>query len=341
MKLWMIAELGVSFMRREDFCRQVCAGRLGSSMEYTTLGRTGLRVSVMGLGAGGHSRLGQGTGQTAETSVNIVRRALDLGINFIDTAEGYGTEALVGEGIAGRAREGIVLSTKKSMSRDGKRITPEDLCHGLEESLKRLKTDRVEVYHLHGVAAKEYDYARDQLVPAMLRLREQGKIRSIGITEAFGSDTRHEMMAPAMRDDCWDVIMVGFNVLNHSARRLVLEETRRKNIGVLDMFAVRSFLSRPEKLKACVAALLAEGRIKAKLDAEKPLDFLLSEARSIPEAAYRFCRAEPGIHVVLSGTGNVSHLEENVASILRPPLSGATRQRLIDIFKDVDHVSGQ
>ena len=70
------------------------------------------------------------------------------------------------------------------------------------------------------------------------------------------------MMSEAVKDDCWDVIMVGFNILNQSARERVLVETRRKGIGVLDMFAVRSALSRREKLKATVAALMAEGRIR-------------------------------------------------------------------------------
>ena len=110
----------------------------------------------MGIAGWGRER-----GKTAEQSVAIVRRAMELGINFIDTAEVYGTEALVGEGIAGARRDGLVLSTKKSMSKDGKLITASDLVQGLEESLKRLKTDRVEVYHLHGVSAKDYPYARE------------------------------------------------------------------------------------------------------------------------------------------------------------------------------------
>ena len=314
------------------------------TMEYTTLGRTGLRVSVMGLGAGGHSRLGQSTGQSADTSVGIVRRAIELGINFIDTAESYGTEPLVGEGISAAARDKLVLSTKKSMSQDGHRITPEDLSRGLEESLKRLRTDRVEVYHLHGVSAGDYRYAREHLAPAMQKLREQGKIRFIGITEAFGSDTRHEMFSLALHDDCWQVIMVGFNILNQSARSRVLEAAQSKGIGVLDMFAVRSALSRPEKLKATIAALVADGHIRpGELDPASPLGFLTADgiAQSIPDAAYRFCRAEPGVHVVLSGTGNPLHLEENVASILRPPLAPAVRQRLMDAFEGIDNVSGQ
>nr|PZN30581.1 MAG: aldo/keto reductase [Chloroflexota bacterium] len=311
-------------------------------MEYVTLGRTGLKVSVLGLGGGGHSRLGQRTGASPEQSVAIVRRALELGVNFVDTAEAYGTEELVGEALRETRRDQVVLSTKKSVGRDGRLISGAELERGLEASLARLRTDYVDVYHLHGVRPEQYDHALAELVPAMLKLRDEGKIRFLGITEAFVSDTGHEMMARAVRDDCWDVVMVGFNILNQSARERVLPETMRRNIGVLCMFAVRDALSRPEKLRQTVAELVEQGLVdRGALDPQDPLGFVLEAAPSLPDAAYRFCRAEPGVHVVLSGTGNIAHLEQNAASILRPPLPEDIRRRLIDIFQRVDSVSGQ
>lgn len=312
-------------------------------MEYTILGRTGLRVSIMGLGGGGHSRLGQSTGRSVEQSVAVVRRALDLGITLIDTAESYNTEEIVGQGIRGR-RDQVILSTKKSISRAGVPITPEDLAVGLEQSLKRLGTDHVEIYHLHGVPEPLYDHAREKLVSAMRKLREQGKIRFLGITELFNSDTSHRMMARAVRDDCWDVMMVGFNILNQSARKRILAHTRAKGIGTLNMFAVRQALSRVDKLRETIGQLLQQGLIdRDNIDLESPLGFLLRDgaAVSVPDAAYRFCRYEPGIDVVLSGTGNVEHLEENVASLLRPDLPAADRQQLMRLFERVDGVSGQ
>ncbi len=72
-------------------------------MDYTTLGRTGLRVSVAGLGCGGNSRLGKADGRSFAESVAVVRRALDLGVNFLDTAAAYGTEEIVGDAISQRA----------------------------------------------------------------------------------------------------------------------------------------------------------------------------------------------------------------------------------------------
>jgi aryl-alcohol dehydrogenase-like predicted oxidoreductase len=311
-------------------------------MEYVTLGNTGLQVSVAGLGGGGHSRLGQRRGATADQSVAIVQRALALGITFIDTAESYGTEALIGSALAGVPRHTVVLSTKKSITEQGRLITAAELVHGLEASLERLRTDYVDVYHLHGVRADQYDHAVAELVPALRKLRAAGKIRFLGITEQFGADTSHHMLARAVLDDDWDVVMVGFNILNQSARSRVLAEARRRGIGVLCMFAVRDALSHLDTLRATVGKLAQQGLIDPQaVNLADPLDFVRPAADSLPDAAYRFCRAEPGIHVVLSGTGNIQHLEANVASILRPPLPDSLRARLVELFGHIDTVSGQ
>jgi aryl-alcohol dehydrogenase-like predicted oxidoreductase len=311
-------------------------------MDSITLGRTGLRASVLGLGGGGHSRLGQRTGATEAESGAIVRRALELGINFIDTAEGYGTEPLIGAALRGVSRGDVVLSTKKSPADHGRLIGAAELTSGLEASLARLRTDYVDIYHLHGVRADQYDYAVAELVPAMLKLRDQGKIRFLGITESFAVEPGHAMLARAAHDPYWDVVMVGFNILNQSARERVLAATSRQASGVLCMFAVRDALSRPAKLRETMAELVRQGLIDGDaLDMHDPLGFLDSVAESLPDAAYRFCRAEPGMHVILSGTGSLEHLEQNVASILRPPLPADVRQRLADIFARVDTVSGQ
>jgi L-galactose dehydrogenase len=311
-------------------------------MEYVTLGNTELQVSVLGLGGGGHSRLGQRTGATEDESAAIVHRALDLGITFVDTAEAYGTEAIIGAALSGARRQDVVLSTKKSVSDQGRLITAAELTRGLDASLARLQTDYVDIYHLHGVRPEQYDDAIAELMPAMVRLRAAGKIRFLGITEAFGSDTGHQMLARAVREDDWDVVMVGFNILNQSARDRVLLEARRRGIGVLCMFAVRDALSRPDKLREMVGELAQQGLIERDaVDLQNPLAFVDQVAETLPDAAYRFCRAEPGIHVVLSGTGKRAHLEQNVASILRPPLPDSVRARLIDLFARVDTVSGQ
>lgn len=117
-------------------------------MEYTTLGRTGLKVSVMGIGCGGPSRIGQTAGISEEDSIAIVKHGLNSGINFIDTAEVYRTEKIVGEAIKNFNREDIVISTKKSTW--GK-LHPNDVLKSFERSINNLGTDYIDIYHLHGV----------------------------------------------------------------------------------------------------------------------------------------------------------------------------------------------
>lgn len=313
-------------------------------MEYVTLGRTGLRVSRLGLGGGGHSRLGQRFGATPVESVRIVRRALELGVNFVDMAEAYGTEAVVGVALRDAGREQVILSTKKSITDQERLITADELAGGLEASLKRLGTEYVDVYHLHGVREDQYDHARTVLVPALMQLRDHGKIRFLGITEAFAADPGHGMLARAVRDEPWDVVMVGFNILNQSARARVFAETIRRNTGVLCMFAVRNALRQLDTLRQAIGMLVDQGLIdRHVLDLEDPLGFALQAegVEGLPDAAYRFCGAEPGIHVVLSGTGNIQHLEQNVRSILSPPLPDDVRQKIVDSFAHVDTISGQ
>ena len=85
-------------------------------MEYTTLGRTGLRVSVAGLGTGGFSRLGLKTGKTEDEAARLIHEAVGLGINFIDTAPAYGTEGVVGIALKTLPRDQVVIATKAACS---------------------------------------------------------------------------------------------------------------------------------------------------------------------------------------------------------------------------------
>jgi aryl-alcohol dehydrogenase-like predicted oxidoreductase len=91
-----------------------------------------------------------------------------------------------------------------------------------------------------------------------------------------------------------------------------------------------------------VVELTEQGLLDGDLDADEPLGFLVHDGGgvSVVDAAYRFCRDEPGIDVVLTGTGNVEHLKENIASLERPPLPDSDTARLKQIFARVDSVSG-
>ncbi|MBI2858886.1 MAG: aldo/keto reductase, partial [Chloroflexi bacterium] len=235
----------------------------------------------------------------------------------------------------------LVLSTKKLLWEN---ITPDEVRKGLEQSLKQLGTDYVDIYHLHGVKAAQYDYLVSVIVPFLEKARQDGKIRFIGITENFTMDPQHAMLRRAVLDDCWDVMMVGFNILNQSARDRVFPGAISKNIGVLNSYAVRLGLTRKERLHQLIQELVLKGQLDAAaINMEDPLGFLLRQggAMNTTEAGYRFCREEPGVHVVLSGTGNPAHLQQNIETFSSPPLPEKDVERLKLLFRNADCVSGQ
>ncbi|MFX0069585.1 MAG: aldo/keto reductase [Candidatus Hermodarchaeota archaeon] len=310
-------------------------------MEFTSLGRTRLKVSVMGLGGGGPSRIGKGTGKTSKESITLIRYALDHGINIIDTAELYRTEKIVGEALKGRERESLILSTKKTIFAN---LNSEQVEKAFNKSLKALNTDYIDIYHLHAVMLEDYDRVIPKIIPTFQKLKEEGLIHFIGITERFDLDPQHRMLQRALQDDYWDVIMVGFNILNQTARDLVFSETLKRNIGTLIMFPVRLALSRPERLREIINELIENNQINpSDIDLDNPLDFLIHEggAKNLVDAAYRFCNNEPGADVILSGTGNIDHLKDNIKSFSRPPLPDKDLLILKKIFKNVNSVSGQ
>ena len=156
-------------------------------MLYRTLGRTGLQVSLMSFGTGGPSNLGQRTGLSPEGQKNLLRRCLDLGVNLFDTSAQYSeSEAILGRSLQGVPRESYLLATKWGHREgDGSFKEPEALAESVESSLRALRTDHIDVMQFHGVLPAEYDVVVERLYPEMQRLREQGKIRHIGLSEQF------------------------------------------------------------------------------------------------------------------------------------------------------------
>ncbi len=111
--------------------------------------------------------------------------------------------------------------------------------------------------------------------------------------------------------------------------------TRAHKVGTLLMFAVRSIFARPAQLAATMRELAESGQVPAWLaETDDPLGFLVHPggASSLTDAAYRFVRHEPGVDVVLFGTGDAAHLRSNIDSILKPPLPQADRARLAELF---------
>ncbi|WP_428484731.1 aldo/keto reductase [Rhodopila sp.] len=304
-------------------------------MQYTTLGRTGLRVSVAGLGCGGFSRLGLGTGQSTDHAIGIIRQALDLGVNLIDTAAVYNTEEVVGAALRGIPRESVVVCTKASKPAGDAAFSVDNVIDSLDFSLRRLGLDYVDVFQLHAVPPAAYGQVRDTIVPALLRERARGKFRFLGITETAPNDPGQKMLYRATQDDMWDTAMVAFHLMHQVARTQVFPHTLARGIGTLMMFAVRGIFARPAQLAATMRDLAKAGQIPAWLaDSDDPLGFLVHPdgASSVTDAAYRYVRHEAGVDVVLFGTGDSAHLRSNVASILKAPLPAADLLKVREFF---------
>jgi aryl-alcohol dehydrogenase-like predicted oxidoreductase len=305
-------------------------------VQYTFLGRTGLRVSVAGLGCGGNSRLGLGVGKSEAQAISLVRLAVDLGVNFFDTAEAYGTEEVLGRALVGVSRERVVISSKsRILDPNGKPLPRDTVVSNLEQSLRRLGLERIDVFQLHAVQLKHYDYVLSELVPALQQQRQQGKIAHLGISETPPRDPDQAMLSRALDDSCWEVMMLAFHMLNQGPRARVFPRTLARGIGTLLMFVVRNIFSRANVLRDTIRQLVQNGELPETLQHQSdPLGFLIHEggASSLTDAAYRFARHEPGADVVLFGTGDQHHLRRNVESLLRPPLPISDCDRLRSVF---------
>jgi len=306
------------------------------------LGKTAMNVSVAGLGCGGGSRLGMARGLSTEQSVALVRLAMDLGVNYLDTAAVYGTEAIVGQAIKSVPRDQVHVATKALVRRGGGLIPVAEIIASLENSLRTLDTDYVDVFQFHAVPPDIYDRMRDEYAPALLREKEKGKLRHLGLTETPPNDPAGVMLTRASEDPTWEVIMLGFHMMHQVARKNAFPGTRANGIGTVLMFVVRGIFSIPGRLEEAMATLAAAGKVPAWLaEGGNPLRFLIHDnggATSVIDAAYRYARHEPGSDVIVFGSGVEDHIRTNVASILAPPLPAADVAKLEELFGHLEGV---
>jgi aryl-alcohol dehydrogenase-like predicted oxidoreductase len=228
-----------------------------------------------------------------------------------------------------------VVATKAFIHRNDEWSSPERVVASLDNSLRLLGTDYVDVFNLHGIEEYEYDYALNTIAPALLKEKEKGKIRHIGLTENPIVDFTNATLKRAVHDPVWEVFMVGFHMMHQGARRDVFPITQQKGIGTLIMFAVRSIFADPPRVAREMKALAKKGLVEKWLgETDDPLGFLVHAdgADSMIDAAYRFVRHEPGVDVVLFGTGDAAHLRTNIASLLKPPLPATDRAKLLALF---------
>ncbi|HEY2592607.1 MAG TPA: aldo/keto reductase [Chloroflexota bacterium] len=300
-------------------------------MEYRQLGRTNLSVSVLGLGSGGANRLGQARAADRSETNKLVRHALDLGINFFDTAPSYGdSESLLGEALVGVPRQSYVLGTKFT-TRHGSAGAARA---SLEASLRRLKTDYVDVVYFHGLAPEEYDVTLEKFLPELQQAQRDGLTRFIGATERYETDDAHEALERALTEDLFDVVMLGHNLISPGGLRAVLPLARQKNVGVVVMCAVRTIIVNPGMLRETIRQWKDDGALPEEaVPDDAPLDWVLGPGvESLADAAYRFAAESSAVSTVLTGTANLAHLDDNVRSILAPPLPAATSERLRNTF---------
>jgi aryl-alcohol dehydrogenase-like predicted oxidoreductase len=288
-------------------------------MDRRKLGRTGLDVSPIALGCSPFGSVNRAndwdpwSDQGRRTALQTINRALDLGVNYIDTAPAYGnghSEALVGEVMKTR-REDCVLASKVWYELDHKGVI--DSVH---ESLKRLQTDRIDIMQIHGriyTAAEVEHIMKGGPLDALLELREAGKIAHIGITteEPF-------TVIPFLAHDAVEVYQVAYNFIYQSAARHFLIEAAKVNAGVVTMRTMTSGVLQRE------AGYLAPG---------------WQAAHDLFEVSLKFVLADSRVHSGLIGMRWPDEVERNVRLVdnWEPPIDFATLPRLtVDVYKAED-----
>lgn len=307
-------------------------------MRYRTLGRTGLQVSELGYGAA------RGARQERAQFIATVRAAIDSGINFIDTASGYDggeSERALGEALQGH--DDVLVETKycpyETYAVGAAYIgTPQALIASVEESLRRLRRDRLDILLGHGMRTIEsFDrFMSDGCYDAMVKLRDQGKVRFIGISELSEGDGTHQVLQRAVPTGAFDVVMLTLNFLLQTAADSVLPLCAQHGVGTVVMMPlnqaskVSGLVSVPAALE-CVRRHIEKGTLPDDPIYRDPGLFDFLKPYSIPEAALRFVLAHD-VGVCCAGTRSPERLRENLRAVDPPYLDPDRLHRLRQLF---------
>lgn len=294
------------------------------------LGKTALEVSELSLGGLFVSKHGGARDQ----SVAAIRRALDLGVNYIDTAPMYAdSEEVIGEALEGETRP-CLLSTKLGYKPEP--FVPQNrdfLLRAFEASLKRLRRDSVDILMIHEPDRHEFNWWTDKedylgpVYDVLLELKEQGRTRFIGL----GGTTAYEM-PHLLATGRYDVVLTAFNysLLWREAEWAVLPEAKRQGMGTIIGSALQQGgLSRryDDQVRAG-PRWLSPPRREQYLKLYELLDEL---SLPIAEVAYRWALTNPNVHTVLMGARSVEEVEQNVAAAEKGPLPNGVMARLKEI----------
>src|SRR3989442_5329422 len=305
--------------------------RFGRDLEMKPrfVGRTGLKVSEIGFGAWaiGGSAHGNSYGPTDDaTSIAALRRAVELGVNFIDTADVYGwghSEELIGEGLVGR-RDDVHLATKVGgdFYHGGVRMNFDDgyIAFALERSLKRLRTDHVDVYQLHNPPAELMgDPATYEVLDA---LKAEHKIEHYG-----GSVHEPAEAVLCLEAGAPEVLQIPFSLFRQEGIDELFDEGRKANVGIIAREPLgNGFLSGKIRADAPFPAggirhHWPASMVAGRAGAAERLSFLARADRTMAQAALQFVLSFPAVSVTIPGAKTVAQIEENAAASGATPLT--------------------
>ncbi|QBI56490.1 aldo/keto reductase [Streptomonospora litoralis] len=288
-------------------------------MQYRTLGRTGIRVSPYALGA---LMFATSVGNPdPDDSARIIHRALDAGINFIDTADVYGdSEEVVGRALKGR-RDDVVLATKVSLPMgegpNQRGASRRWITKAVEDSLRRLETDYIDVYQLQ---RPDPDTDVEETLSVLSDLIRSGKVRAIGSSTTPASDIVEAQWAAERRGlERFRTEQPPYSLLNRGIERDVLPVAQQYGVGTLvwgplgqGILTGRVRRGRSSDLRR--AAFVRHVSDERRIDAVERLISLAEEAgMPLTHLAMAFTTAHPGVTSAIVGPRTMEHLEDLLA----------------------------
>lgn len=290
-------------------------------MRYRELGRTGLEVSILSLGSGGPNKFGRKKYVPRQHIIDLVHLAIDMGINFFDTAPVYGeSEVLLGEALKGVQRDRFIVATKFSPITEGRISSPKTVIEMIERSLKRLRIDIVDLLQFHVVTSDIYHSVTESLMPVLDNLRKEGKFRYLGITESTSRDREHKMLGMALEDDIFDTIMVAYGPSNRTAEDNILRTAGEKGVGVIGMASLREIARSLRGSDNDITGLTGQNDKTLRSPHTRDVGYSDTVPWEIsnPALAYKYSISHPAVSTVLTGTTNLGHLVNNALAVLGP-----------------------
>ena len=279
-------------------------------MEQRLLGKTGMQVSRIGFGS--YKMSSKQGGSTVKEVERLVGSLLDQGINVIDTAECYGqSEELLGHALAGRRAE-VCVFTKcgHAAGLDLPDWSPRLLEQSIERSLRRLRTDHLDVVHLHSCSLEQL--RRGEVLAVLQRVRAAGKTRYIG----YSGDGRAALFAVTC--GVFDVLQTSVKIADQEALTLTLPLAKARGMGIL---AKRSLANTAwmSKQDAHDSAVGEYARRLVRLD----YSFLHGSPDEAISTALRFTVSVPEVDIALVGSTRLDHWQRTLALLAEGPLPAA------------------